>query len=279
MNPTDFQFSDSLLNVSPGDSGYPDDLAAEDTVENLFGLDRSIVKAVPGAYHIPERQWKEKAAENDRLKLWPEDYRKRFTNQSPTHECTCHGLIQNMEICLNRQNAADKNDWVFLSPLSVYAEANPNKWGGSSGSRTLGIAMRRGVLPDKISPNADEFEHTLHGTEGKGNDTQSSGPWVRYPQGFPEGFEQTARRFKPLEVLNPSSFEELICVVLNGGAVTVGRNGHMLTYVAIVWRDGRLHAMTIDSYDRHTFDDERTIRRAVSGSYAITSMQDWRGTP
>jgi len=274
---TNVVFPDSDLDWSPtNDTGYPDRLAAMDTPEALRGLG---AREFPDHLLIDPSDWKDAARQNDTHKTWAEDYRNRFTNQAPTHECTCHALAQNFEIAWNRQRAG-KGSPIWVSPLSVYSEANTRQWGGSSMQRTVGICIARGFLPEHRGPNGvteqkDKFPHTLHCTSG--NDNEAGGPWVPVSR-FPSGWQATSKHLKADEVINPRSYEQVISLLLNGIAVSVGRSGHAIPYVKVVWRNGQLAAMYADSYNVHRYDSVRMIKSGVGGSYAIWSTtipDDW----
>jgi hypothetical protein len=140
------------------------------------------------------------------------------------------------------------------------------------------IAVRRGMLPDRVQPRDWGFEHTLTGTAssgGAGNKNQSAGSWVRLSS-FPDGWKETAKHFRPLEVIFPESWEQTVCLVLHGYAVGVGRSGHAVPYTR--WHHDDDGMGYTDSYDRVLYDSIRTIKRTVGGSFAIatvTSPDDW----
>lgn len=269
--------------------GYPADLAVLDTPGAMREAFADAARDFPDSLWVEPSRWADVAAENDRLGLWPENYRIRRTNQNPTHECTCHALVQCMEIAWNRQQRmklAGGDHFrtvdgigtpVYFSCLSIYAEANPRIRGGANLQTVIGIAVRRGFLPDKIQPQTDyRFAHTLTGTNGRGNAHQSAGAWVPV-RDFPSGWEQTARHFRPIEVINPESYEQMISLVLNGICVVVGRSGHSIPYVR--WHADEKVMEYSDSYDVARYDSLATVKRAVGGAYAIVSTtvpNDWR---
>lgn len=280
-----------LIDVFPAEhDGYPDHLAAEDTTDALRDACGNASREFPRAMWIEPREWAERAAENDRHGLWAMNYLDRFTHQGGTHECTAHSLRANLEAARNRARAVNYPDGplkghrypysgdarsVWLSPLSVYAEANPDRWGGANVRQVLEIAVRRGMLPDRVQPRDYEFAHTLTGTSGQGNNNQSGGQWVPVSR-FPDGWQQTARHFRPLEVIFPASYEEAVCCVLNGLVVSVGRRGHAVPWARWVAAE-RLMAYP-DSYDVIRYDSERTAQSAWKGSFAIASVtlpDDW----
>lgn len=280
-----------LIDVFPVEhDGYPDHLAAEDTDDALRDACGEASRDFPQSMWIEPRDWADRAADNDRHGLWGMNFLDRFTNQTPTHECTCHSLRANFEAARNRarsmlfpagpkkgeryaESAISGSVWV--SPLSVYAEANPDRWGGANVRQVMEIAVRRGMLPDKIQPREYGFRHAIQGTSGKGNSNQSGGPWLPVSR-FPEGWQETAKHFRPLEVIFPASYEEAVCCVLHGLVVSVGRKGHAVPWARWI-ADQRLMAYC-DSYDIVRYDSERTARSAWRGSFAIASValpDDW----
>lgn len=277
---TNVDFADDLLDWSPGEddfSGYPEGLAANDTSDAIASLEGS--RDFPNHLWIDPRDWKEIARQNDKYETWPDDYRNRWTNQTPTHECTCHALVQNCEIATNRQREG-AGLAVYLSPLSVYAEANPRRWGGSYMQKTLGIAINRGILPEHNGPSGvgeqkGMFSHTLNCSSG--SKSPWGGPWVSL-RNFPTGWRETAKHYRPLEVCNPRTWEQIVCLLLNGYAVSVGRSGHAIPYTGVVWRGNNLYAKYADSYEVHRYDSMRMIKSAVGGAYSIMTMaapDDW----
>lgn len=285
--PIDPMLVDVTLNT---ETGYPDACAAEDNLDNLRDAAGDASRKFPPELYIDPKNYADVARENDANRTWPLNYTDRFTNQNPTHECTCHSLIKNIEIARNRARAVAYGNGpikgerlpqsmmygsVWLSPLSVYAEANPRQWGGASVRGVLSIAMKRGVLPDKIQPTDYGFRHMLQGTVGQGGINQSSGPWLALSR-FPEGWQDTAAAFKPNEVIFPESDEEIICLVLRGYCVSVGRDGHAVPYTHYNPTEDMVGYT--DSYDIIRWDSRRRVRASVGSAFAIATVtlpDDW----
>ncbi len=277
--------------VLPEHDGYPDHLAAEDTIDVLRDVCGDASREFPKELWIEPNRWEEKAQDNDRWHTWAMNYIDRYSNQNPTHECTCHSLRTNAEAARNRQRAfiyaegpkkdfryeeSGKSGSVWLSPLSIYAEANPGQWGGANVRQVMEIACKRGFLPDKIQPHDYSFKHTLTGTAGKGNSNQSGGEWVAL-KNFPEGWQETAKWFRPLEVIFPESWEQAVCLVLHGMVVSVGRSGHAVPWA--MWNAAEKAMAYPDSYDVTRFDSLGTVKGCGgNGSFAIATMttpDDW----
>jgi len=271
-------------------TGYPDRFKQMDTRDVLVSVCGSASREFPQSLWIEPKDWADKARDNDKYHTWGMNYVDRFTNQNPTHECTCHSLRANVEAARNRQRGIifhegpkkgfryeqSKKGSVWLSPLSVYAEANPGQWGGANVQQVLEIACRRGMLPEKIQPRDDYgLKHQLQGTTGAGNDNQSHGNWVSVGN-FPSGWQDTSKWFKPLEVIFPDSYEQAVCLVLHGILVSVGRSGHAIPWAQ--WNATEKAMAYPDSYDVIRYDSYNTVRSAWSGSFAVVSVtapDDW----
>ena len=280
----------NLIDVQLPFDGYVDD--GGNTVDVLKDMCGAAPREFPAALWIEPRDWADKARENDKNKTWGFNYVDRFTNQNPTHECTCHSLRTNAEAARNRQRGiifpdGPKKDFrypessmgsVWLSALSVYAEANPRKWGGANVRQVLEIACRRGFLPDKTQPKEYGFKHSLIGTNGEGNTNQSHGDWVSLSQ-FPSGWNETSKLFVPEEVIFPASFEQSMCLILHGLLDSVGRNGHAVPWCRLMFDGNNLSSVAyIDSYNVVRYDSARTAKSAWQGSFAIATMttpDDW----
>jgi hypothetical protein len=134
------------------------------------------------------------------------------------------------------------------------------------------IARRRGMLPEKIQPRDYGLKHTLVGTTGKGGLNQSTGPWVAL-RDFPEGWQETAANFMPLEIVlldGSDAYEQAVSLLLNGIGVGVGRMGHAIPWM--IWNIERAHGYP-DSYDVVRWDSKRTAQSAARGAFAILSVK------
>jgi len=273
-----------LIDFFPDEhDGYPDHLAAEDTTDALSDACGNAAREFPESLWVEPGEWVERAKANDAANSWGLNYIDRFTNQSPTHECTCHSLRANFEAARNRARGVTyaagpivgrhaesaKYGSVWMSPLSVYSEANPDRWGGANVRQVLEIAVRRGMLPDTMQPHDYGFRHTLQGTSGEGNSNQSGGKWIPVSR-FPDGWKETAKHYRPLEVIFPDSYEQAVCCVLAGLVVSVGRRGHAVPWAR--WMNEKRLMAYPDSYDVTRYDSEKTARSAWKGSFAIATV-------
>lgn len=287
-----------LIDVVLPEDGYPDAIRLGDTRDALMSAAEdagAIVTKFPQHLWIEPSNWGDASRDAKKYRTRPIDYRDRFTNQGSgnggysTHECTTHCFVACFEMARNRQrriaigppvpgkrleiSAQSASSW--FSCLSLYAEANPREWGGAGVVQILNIAARRGCLPDKIQPREYGFKHTLHGTCGAGGINQSRGKWTSVAA-FPDGWQETAKHFKPLEYIFPDTWEQHVCLLIHGFAVGVGRDGHSVPHCE--WNDEEKLAPYLDSYDVIRYDSINRIKATVGGSYAIvstTTPDDW----
>lgn len=288
LNPALIDVPSPEIAKTPGGSGYPDAMAALDTPDALRQCCGETAREFPQALWVEPNRWLEKAKENDANHTWGLNYIDRYSNQAPTHECTSHGLRVGFEAARNRQRgiifpegpkkgyrypeSAEGSVWV--SCLSVYAEANPGQWGGAGCIQVLNIACKRGFLPDKIQPKEYGFKHSLQGTAGGGGMNQSSGQFVKV-SGFPSGWEATAKLLMPLEVIVVTDPEQAVSLLLNGLVINYGRSGHAVAQAILKMAGGGGVEATgyPDSYDVTRWDSWRTFQGAVrGGAYCIVSV-------
>jgi hypothetical protein len=271
-------------------SGYPDECAAQDSAESLSDVCGDSLIDFPDAWWVENKDREELARENDKNFTWGINSIDRFTNQQPTDECTCHMLRAEAESARNISRGiifkdGPKKDFryeeskrgsVWLSPLSIYAEANPRQYGGASCRQVLEIARRRGFLPEKIQPFDYGFEHTLQGTTGQGNSNQSRGPWVRL-RDFPDGWQDTAAWFRPREVIVTTDWEKALCMLIRGRVLGYGRNRHAVP--PSFWNVKSNVIGYVDSYNVVRYDSLATFKAACrQGVHCIVSMttpDDW----
>ena len=262
---------------------FPDDLAdieAFPWVETADGF--AGCREVPDSFEsygaaafadhflIDEADWDDWARENDKHKAWAFDFNPRTTHQGKSHECVCHASVRAFEMAWCSQFGEIENA-IFGSPLSVYSEANPRQWGGSYMQDALNIITERGIIPEHDGVNGEGyqrdslFRHTLHQTAGRSD----SGPWVKVGN-FPTGWKKTSRHLRFLEAYNINSKGAFGSALCRGWPIVNGRSGHSIPHAKLVWRDGRVHSMYVDSYHRYGYDSMRMW--SAGGAYCVRTV-------
>lgn len=272
-----------LIDVFDVQGGYIG--GEEDTPDGLFSACGSSARKFPKSMIVPRDVRKDMARENDRLKTWGANYLDRQGHQGGSDECASHAFTRSCEGARNRHRGiiypdGPKKDFrypdsskgsVWLSPLSLYNEANPGVRGGSNIVRNANIAQRRGILPDRIQPADYGFRHTLSGTAGgRESMNQSSGPWVSV-RNMPEGWEDTARHFRPLEIFIIENEDEGISALLHGGVIVYGRRGHAVPVCK--WEHEQNVFQYCDSYLRLLYDSASTFRSACEGAVCVWTVE------
>lgn len=282
--------SPEVVATLDGHGGYTEAMRAADTPDALRLACGDALRDFPKGMRLTAKQREEKARENDANHTWGINFIDRFTNQSPTHECTTHDLRACFESARNKQRGIifpegpkkgfryeqSAKGSVWVSPLSIYSEANPGEWGGAGIMQVLNIACRRGFLPDKTQPRDYGFKHYLQGTAGAGNTNQSHGPFVR-TSGFPDGWQETAKLLMPEEVVVTDDWEEALDLIHWGHCLGYARSGHSIP--PAIYNSANQAIGYVDSYDVVRWDSLSTFKRAVSGGvYCIISVKtpdDW----
>jgi len=271
--------------LSPEDRGYPEEFAVIDREPGeLFAAGGAASTTLPNSWYVEDNELEDLCKLNDEKKTWGSNRRSRFTNQNPTHECTNHSEVDNFEIARNADlgiiypdgpkvnfrydESATAGD-VYFSCMWPYNKANPRIKGGAPIRLILQYTMEYGHLPDRIQPRDYGFRHTMPGTMGQGNSNQSHGDWVAV-RDMPEGWEETAKWFKPREIVYPNDWRVGLSIVVRGRGVGVGRNGHAVTYSRYSFRTKMMGYH--DSYNIVRWDSERLWKSCIAaGSYSIIS--------
>jgi len=235
-------------------------------------------KRFPESLLIDRSEWDDRIAELDKQKQWAEDYSGRFTAQADSHECVAHASCQNAMIAWNRQYNGMEHD-VWFSPLALYTRVtNGRQWGGSNVIDTMYEMIEHGLLPDHDGPGGNnaqqkKFKHTLHETSGRSESYWPTSGWIK-PSQLPDGWEETARHFKALEVYTVPDRAAHASALLRGWCVTNVRTGHSIPHVRLVKDGGRYLSKYKDSYRVYRYDSERMW----GGGFVIRSMTMWDKT-
>lgn len=289
---------DSFAPINPADvdvfdanhDGYPDDLAAADTPDAMRDACGDAARDFPDSWWIEPKDWADAARDNDKNKTWGINYLDRFTHQGNSHECTCHALRAVFEAARNKQRGIIFPDGpqidrrypesalgsVWVAPNSIYAEANPGRWGGAGCQQVLEISCRRGFLPEKVQPREYGFKHAINGTAGGTRAiNQSVGDWIAVRE-FPPGWQETGKWLMPKEVVFPDSWEQAVCILLRGHVLEYGRSGHAVP--PAFWSVAEQKAGYVDSYNRVLYDSLGTFKSASRGCFTIATVvapDDW----
>lgn len=211
---------------------------------------------------IPESQWKELAAEMDRLGTGCDQLVTRILNQRNEGSCVANAWTQAHQILQALQFG--KANVVQLSAISLYKRIGRSPGSGAMVSDGMDEIEERGILPLDTPENRAKF-----------------GDAVMPPTGFytkyPPNWEATAKKFRGVEFYTIRSVAELQSALFQQFPVVVGRAGHSICYCRPVYRDGTLLDKYANSWgdwgDKgFGYDSMRLIRSSASYCFCLRSI-------
>ena len=146
----------------------------------------------------------------------------RIYDQGQEGACVANAFSQGHQVCQARLGG--KHRVVQLSAISLYKQIGSSPNSGAN----IGDAMERledtGVLPLNTSENKSRFKHTM--------------PNTGFRQPYPDGWKDTAKMFANCEMFVAESFQEAASAIARGRCVGVGRAGHSILYIDLIYDDG-----------------------------------------
>ena len=254
-----------------------DGLQSNPTEQEMLGAG---AKPFPDSMRIPRSEWRDRIQEHEQNHSSADFYSGRFTAQKNSHECVAHAAHQAFMIARNRQHNGLEQD-VWFSPLALYTRiTNGRRWGGSSVTDSMYEMIEHGMIPDHDGPGGNNsqtklFLHTLHETSGRTENWWPTSGWVR-PSELPDGWKNTAKHFRALEVFTVPDREAHASCLLHGLCVVNGRLGHSVPHVKMVFDNNRFLSCYKDSYRIYRYDSERLWD---SGGYVIRSTTTSENVP
>lgn len=196
----------------------------------------------------------------------------RVFNQKNEGSCVGNSSTQGLMVVSTSQFGRDGA--IDLSAIATYKQIGSSPNSGAMVSDSLVALQKVGTLPRDTPENRAKFgAHVMP-------DTGFYTPW-------PEGWKETAKKFRIVESTVVRSVEALWTALLCGCPVVVGRQGHSILYVGLVYRDGKIYALYVNSWGQwgmaaghmeygFGLDSESLVRQSASWAYAIRSAVDFR---
>ncbi len=206
----------------------------------------------------PESSWVEMAAADNAA----DDLVTRIFDQKQEGSCVANASSQGMEVAQARQFGKDRV--VHLSAISLYKRIGSSPSSGANVSDAWDALAADGVLPLDDDENKKRFKHTM--------------PNTGFSTPYPDGWKETAKMFKGLEVYKIDSLPELVAAMLDRFGAVVGRSGHSIFHAKLVNKDGDLFARYANSWKESWgekgfgYDSMSMMKQACHGAYAIRSI-------
>lgn len=211
---------------------------------------------------IPESQWKDLIAAMDSAGGGADQMVTRIYDQKNEGSCVANACSQACEIVQAVQ--LGKENVTPLSAISLYKRIGRSPNSGAMIDDGLEEMANRGVLPLDTPENRAKFGAAVMPNTG----------WsTRYP----DGWEQTAKRFRATEWFIVDSVNELISALLLQMPVVVGRQGHSICYCRPMYRNGPLVAKYANSWGNwgdqgFGYDTLNQIRMSANWAFALRSV-------
>lgn len=200
INPT-------LIDVQHSPSGY------------LGPGDQSFGAAFRSEWIIPRSEWRERHEQNQQHNVSLKRYNLKINDQNPESSCVCNAAETCFRSIWTRQLGVKHS--IDLSPMSLYTRICSSRHSGSYMADALDESKERGFLPEDTERNRALFNHLLH----------QNTPWIRKSQ-LPNGWEKTARHFRPLEWYQiPNDRDAFGSALLQGMPICYGRDGHSIAAI------------------------------------------------
>lgn len=214
---------------------------------------------------VPRDQWQPLAEKMAAEKTGGEWLVTRIYNQKNEGSCVANATSQSHEIVQAEQFG--KENVVHLSAISLYKRIGRSPNSGAMVDDGLDELRTRGVLPLDTPENKARFGSAVMPNTG-------------FYTAYPSGWEETAKLFRADEYLVHRSVDSVVTALLKRKPVVVGRQGHSICYIGVVYKSGKLLIPYPNSWDYSWgsalgdmsggfgFDSESQLR--MSASWAFT---------
>lgn len=218
---------------------------------------------------IPKSDWESLANDTQQAKSGLEYLITMILNQG--REGSCVGNAETAGVMLR---------WNFqfgialakaLSAISAYKLIGSSPMSGAMVADALEAGKQVGILPLDTPENIQQF-----GADGC---MPATGFYTR----FPAKHKETAKNFRIDEYNVIRTFEGMVTALLRGEPVIVGRNGHSILYVGMLFIDGKIYFLYVNSWGKwgmaagnfgygFGLDSEKVGRQSARWCFSIRSV-------
>lgn len=147
----------------------------------------------------------------------------RVFNQRQEGSCVGNASCAGNQIIQAKQFGTDRV--VQLSAISLYKQIGRSPGSGATVSSGLRAMQSVGVLPLDTAENRQEYgDHVM--------------PNTGFHRPFPDDWKETAAKFKTVEAHVIQTMQGLFSALARQEPVIVGREGHSICYVRLLWDNG-----------------------------------------
>jgi len=218
---------------------------------------------------IPKSDWQTLSHDTQQAKSGLEYLINRIYSQGQEGSCVANASDQGVQVRWNFQLGLA--NFVDLAPISLYKLIGSSPMSGSMVSDALETLKQVGTLPLDTPENIKRF--------GADACMPATGFYTR----FPAKHKETAKSFRIDEYNVIRTFEGLVTSLLRGEPVVVGRNGHSILYLGILFIDGKMYFLYVNSWGKwgmaagnfgygFGLDSESVGRKSAGWAFSIRSV-------
>ena len=188
-----------------------------------------------------------------------------------TKEGSCVGNADAMATEIKGKQQFGKLVYPILSAISLYKRIGSSPNSGANIGDALEESAKNGILPLNNEANKAKYPHTM--------------PATGFRTPFPQGWEETAKRFRTQEWFILKGQAQLMTALLHGHPVVVGRSGHSICYCRPMYRSGKLGVLYVNSWGDWGFgagglssgfgwDSLSMVRSAAQWAFCVRAVVD-----
>lgn len=212
---------------------------------------------------IPESKWVDASAMLRANRASLDFFISDIKNQAQEGSCVGNGTAYALEIVLRKMFGIT----IPISAMSIYKPIARSAQSGAIVTDAIEQIATVGALPLDTPENKAKYPVTF--------------PARGFSTPFPKDWEKGAGLIKATTWYLINSFKSLVSALLSGLPVVVGRQGHCICYVGIVFDGGKIYALYVNSWDidwgqpagvlsgGFGADSERLMREACQGAFAL----------
>ncbi len=249
LDSVDAQFIDTDLGFEARNLGIPAGNIGLGTFSTPFYED--VVEV------IPESQWKELAdlAQTSNTSLaWLIVW---ILNQGQEGSCVGNAFTQALQVLWAKTFGKDLA--VQLSAISIYKQIGSSPNSGAMVSDGYDAIKDVGILPLNTEANKARFKHTM--------------PPTGFRTPFPDGYKETASSFRCNEGHVVRSVAGLVTALLKREPVIVGRAGHSICYLDVIFKGNEMFVVYANSWGNWG-----TGAGGLSVGFGVDSMRNIRSS-
>lgn len=191
-------------------------------------------------------------------------------NQKQEGSCVGNASTQGLQVL--EAWTYGRSNVTLLSAIATYKQIGSSPGSGANVADALQALQRTGTLPLDTPENRAKFgAHVM--------------PATGFYTKFPDGWKETAKKFRIAEATVIRSMEGLRTALLSGIPVVVGRESHSILYLGIIIKNGKLYFLYVNSWGQwgmaaghmaygFGLDTEGQASKSAQWAFGIRSIVD-----